>query len=269
MAAQRDLAIDFFQHCIGVLCALHGREHISRSDRADPDLRGQLECHGFREFNHSGLGRVVVSVIWIAHDAVSRGGLQDHSATPLPHMPGRSLGYVEDAGEIDGKSPVPLFGSDVEEVVADAYAGVVDEDVNCAHEPYGFAEGRLDLLEMRDVRGDRAGHARQISSNLLASFGVAIQHNHVRAFFQKAGRSGGTDAAGAAGDENSLAVKTSHEGVRIQFVVVEEKLAMVGAYKKAFNRKDRKIAKEPRRTPRMLFRTLTSNGAKHHHSAVC
>jgi len=99
---------------------------------------------------------------------------------------------------------------------------------------------------MRDVRGDRAGHARQISSNLLASSGVAIQHNHVRAFFQKAGRSRGTDAAGAAGDENSLAVKTSHEGVRIQFVVVEEKLAMVGAYKKAFNRKDRKGNREGR-----------------------
>ena len=52
-------------------------------------------------------------------------------------MAGGGLRHVEDSGEVDGDDLVPFFGSDVEEVVADADTGVVDEHIDAVHHADG------------------------------------------------------------------------------------------------------------------------------------
>src|SRR4029077_18975593 len=136
-------------------------------DGAHANLGRELDRHGAGEFDDSGFGGVVVGVIGISHDAVGGGGLQDDTAASLdreklPHVTRRGLRYVEHAGEIDGNHFVPFFGSDVEEVVADADTGVVDEDIDCAHHANRFGECSFHLHQVGDVGDDGFRDFRQL-----------------------------------------------------------------------------------------------------------
>jgi len=59
--------------------------------------------------------------------------LQDNAGAvgrgSLHHVAGSGLRYVENSSQIHRDDLLPLFGSDVEEFVADADAGVVDEHI--------------------------------------------------------------------------------------------------------------------------------------------
>ena len=113
MAAERNLLAYFFEHRVAVLRALHGGEHVSRRNGADPHLWSEFERHGTREFDDSGFGRVVVGVVGISHDPVGGCGLQDDAAAALPHVARCSLGDVENAGQVDGEHLLPFFRRDV------------------------------------------------------------------------------------------------------------------------------------------------------------
>src|SRR5579863_5644535 len=151
MATKRNLVVDFCKHCIGVLRALHGRKYVAWSNGTDPDFRGELKCHCLGQFDYSGFCGIVVGIIRLADDAIGGCSLQNHSAATLPHVACRSLGDVENSGEIDGENTVPLSGSDVEKVVANADACVVDEDVDASHDANRVGERRLNLLKVRNI----------------------------------------------------------------------------------------------------------------------
>jgi len=69
-------------------------------------------------------------------------------------VPGHRLGHIKDAGQVHREDLLPLLLGDVREVVADADPGVVDQDVDSAHDPYGFLNGILDLALVRNVTRD-------------------------------------------------------------------------------------------------------------------
>ena len=98
--------------------------------------------------------------------------------TPLPrfhHVTCSGLRYVEDAGEIYSDHLVPFFGSDIEEVVADADAGVVDEDVDSVHDADRVGQRGFHLHQVGDVGDDGLGNSRQLVTNGRARFRVAVE----------------------------------------------------------------------------------------------
>ena len=204
VAAQGDLAVDFFEHGIGVFGALHGCQDIAGRDGADSYLGGEFEGHGFCEFDDSCLGGVVIRIKRLPYEPIGRGGLQDHAAAALPHVTRGGLGHVEESGQVHRESAVPFIGSDVEELVADGDAGVIDEDVDPAHEVDGFRERSLDLRELRDVGGNDAGEFRELALDFGATFLVAVEDDDARAFFEEADSGGGADSAGASRDQHTF-----------------------------------------------------------------
>src|ERR1700733_28340 len=151
VAAKGDFLVDRFEHSVGVFGALHGGQDVSGGDGVDSYFGREFEGHGFGEFDDCGFGGVVVGVKRVADDAVGGGGLEDDAAALLDHVAGGGLGDVENAGQVDGDYFVPFIGRDVEEIVADADAGVVDEDVDSAHRVGGLGEGVLYLIEIADI----------------------------------------------------------------------------------------------------------------------
>src|SRR6266849_6268655 len=210
VAAERNFLVHLFAHLVGVLGALHGCQDVTGRDRAHADFGSEFERHRFRQFDHAGFGRVVVCVVGIAHHAVGRRCLQNYAATALHHVPGGRLRYVEDAGEVHGDHFVPLFWGNVEKVVTNADAGVVDENVDPAHNASGFREGCLHLLEVRHISRNRGRQAGEFVLDILASLVVAVEHAHYRALLEKAGRRRGADAAGATGDQDSFRFQAAH-----------------------------------------------------------
>src|SRR6266852_5409988 len=156
VAAERNFLVHLFEHLVGVLGALHGCQDVTRGDRAYADFGSEFEGHGFRQRNYAGLGGVVVRVIGIAHHAVGRRCLENYAASALHHVARCCLGNVKNAGEVHGDHFVPLFRRDVEKVVTDADAGIVNQNIHCAHQASSFREGRLYLLQVRHVGGNHA-----------------------------------------------------------------------------------------------------------------
>ncbi len=136
-------------------------------------------------------------------------------------MPRGGLRHIEDSREIYRDHLVPLFGSDVEKVVANANAGVVDEDIDRAHCADRLGESGFDLLQVSHVGDDGLRYFRELPAKRVASFGVAVENTDVRAFFEKASGSGRADAAGAAGDQDSFVGQAPHED-RSRFSVFGE-----------------------------------------------
>src|SRR5580704_3153929 len=101
------------------------------------------------------------------------------------------LRHVEDSGEIYSDHFVPFFRSDVEEVVADADAGIVDEDIDSAHRADCAGEGSFDMLEAGDVGDEGFGDGPQLLTNGFAGSGVAIEDADSGAFLEET-RGGGS-----------------------------------------------------------------------------
>ena len=141
--------------------------------------------------------------------------MQNHSAAALgrktlPHVARGGLRYVEDAGEIHGDDLVPFFGSDFEEAVADADAGVVDEHIDAAHGADRFGERGFYLHQVGDVGDDGFGDCRQLVTKGGAGCGIAVEDADLRTFFEKTRGGGGADSAGASGDQDSFVFQASH-----------------------------------------------------------
>ena len=68
----------------------------------------------------------------MADNAVGRRHVENDAAGVRHHVARRGLRDVEDAGEVHGQDAIPVFRRDVEKVVANADAGVVDDDIEAA-----------------------------------------------------------------------------------------------------------------------------------------
>src|SRR5208282_704871 len=153
---------------------LHRRQHVSRSHRAHPHPRRQLQRHRPRQLNHSRLGRVVVRVIRISHHPISRRRLQNHSRTgrnrgrltrgrltrrtltrePFPHVPRRRLRHIKHACQIHRQHPLPLLRSDVQKPVPNADPRIVDHHIHAIHQPNRLRKRRLHLHQISHVGND-------------------------------------------------------------------------------------------------------------------
>src|SRR5271165_6352610 len=117
----------------------------------------------------------------------------------LHHVASGGLRHVENASQVHGKNRVPLFRGDVEKLVANADACVVDDHVQAAELAYNRSEGLLHLRVIGDIREERPGDCRDFLTDLLAGALVAVEDGDTRAFLQKARSGGRTDAAGTSG----------------------------------------------------------------------
>ena len=80
--------------------------------------------------------------------------MDDHAAPLLPHVSGGGLSHVENAGQVYRHHLVPFSRRDVEKVMADANACIVDQHIHCTHHADCLGKCRLDLLEVRHVGSD-------------------------------------------------------------------------------------------------------------------
>ncbi len=88
--------------------------------------------------------------------------------TPPPcchHVARRGLRHMEDAGQVHGENPVPFFRRDVEKLVANADAGVVDDDVQPIQRDNDIAESVLHLPVIRHVGQKSPADPWQILAN--------------------------------------------------------------------------------------------------------
>src|SRR5581483_7962756 len=107
--------------------------------------------------DHSGFGGVVVGVVWVTHDAVGGSSLQNYSPMVLHHVARSGLRHVENTSEVDGNYFVPLFGRDIEKIMANADTGVIDQDIDAAHDSYSIVECPLYFFEVRNVCVEGSG----------------------------------------------------------------------------------------------------------------
>jgi hypothetical protein len=149
----------------------------------------------------------------ISHDAVGGAHVQDDSTVMLQHVPGHRLGHIEDAIEVHPDDLLPLLPGDVQEVVANADPGVVDQDVDSAHDLDGFINGILNLAQIRDVTGDELGQVGQIGCELFPGLPVSIQNHDLRALIEKADCRGKADPAGPARDDHPFVLESPHGSV--------------------------------------------------------
>ena len=173
-------------------------------------LRGQFQRHRTRQLDDSRFGCVVVRVEGMAHDAVGGGGIENDAAAVLRHVARRGLRHMEDAGQVYGENPLPFFRRDVEKLVTNADARVVDDDVQPIQRDNDIAESLLHLPAIRHVGQKSPADPWKILANPVAEAFIAIENSHARAFLQKARGGGGSDAAGASGDDHSFALESAH-----------------------------------------------------------
>src|SRR5208337_4940696 len=121
-----------------------------------------------------------------------------------------SLCDVKHASEVYRDYSLPFFRSDVEELVADADTGVVDQYLNSIHHAYCISQRGFDLHEVGDVGNDGLGDSRQLVANCRARFGIAIENANARTFLQKACCCRRANSAGASGDEDSFICQSAH-----------------------------------------------------------
>ena len=60
-------------------------------------------------------------------------------------MSGRSLCHVKDPGEVHRHDVVPFLGCNVQELVPDTDAGIIDEHVEATHDPNRIVNGCVHL----------------------------------------------------------------------------------------------------------------------------
>src|ERR1700730_1520359 len=148
VSLQGNFTVHFIEHRVSIFRTLHGSEHVSGGYGAYSNPGRQFEGYRAGEFDHSRFSGVVIGVVRISHDPVGRGGLQDHAAAVLPHVAGGDLDHVKHTREGHGNHFVPFFGGDVEEVVANADACVLDEYVDAAHQAHSFGKSGAHLIEV-------------------------------------------------------------------------------------------------------------------------
>ncbi len=183
----------------------HVSGHVTGRDGVDGDAVGRvLACQRDGEAMHAGLGRGVIGLPVLALEAVDRADLDDPAPAALAHALDHRAGDVEHRVEIGVDDLVPLLGGHAVERGVAGDAGVVDQDF---HRP----QRRLDLAD-EGARVLGRGHVALEQGNLVALrlhallpgarlFFVAIVAGNPMALVGQAFADGGTDAAGAAGDQ--------------------------------------------------------------------
>jgi hypothetical protein len=171
--------------------------------------RRELERHRAREREHPRLPGVVVGVVVVAGERVRRAHVHDHPAAARDHRPRRALRDVEDAVQDDVHDLLPLLDGDVEEVVADRDARVVDDDVEPAPSLLDLVEGAVDLARVRDV-GQRALDAGEIDAQPLEPRLVSVESDHAGPLLEEPPACRRADPTGTARHEHPLVDQPSH-----------------------------------------------------------
>jgi hypothetical protein len=94
--------------------------------------------------------------------------------------------------------------------VADADAGVVDQDIDCSHGADGLGEGGFDLRAVGYVGEYSFGDFWELVAGCVAGFCVAVEDADLGAFVQESDGCGCAYAAGASGDQDSFVLQTLH-----------------------------------------------------------
>jgi hypothetical protein len=74
----------------------------------------------------------------------------------------------------------------------------------------GFGEGGLHSPQISYVGVECGGQAGQVVRDFFPRFGIAVKNADCGSFIEKTRCGGGTDAAGSAGNQDTLAVQTAH-----------------------------------------------------------
>ena len=116
-----------------------------------------------------GFRRVVVGVVRVADDAVGGCHVQDDAAVVRHHVARGRLRDVEDAAQVHGQHPVPFLGRDVEKVVTNADAGIVDDDVEAAQADDHITDRMLYPAGVADISLESPNDAGQFVLKLSRS----------------------------------------------------------------------------------------------------
>ena len=134
------------------------------------------------------------------------------AAARIEHELRRGLGGEERPLEVDAHDEVEARLAHVGERLADLDAGVVDQDVEAAEGLVRVAHEALGLARYADVRAQCDRLPAQLldpgGDGARAVAAAVVVHRHVGALAREAQRDGLADAAGAAGDERSLALES-------------------------------------------------------------
>ncbi len=94
--------------------------------------------------------------------------------------------------------------------MANADAGIVNDDVQATESDDRIAKSVLYLPGIADIRPEAAYQSRQLVFNFLAGRSIAIKDHHAATLFDEARRGCRADAAGAAGNEDAFVFEASH-----------------------------------------------------------
>jgi len=177
------------------------------SPRLELSPNSVVEHEGFGEEIQPGLGCVVAGASGEGVFAGQAGDVDDESSARFGEAGERFAGAIEGAVQIEIDIAAPIVEGHVPDSAKDAFAGVVDEDIEAAKGGVGELEEARDVFGLTDVRrvaGDLAellhGGDRVADSVL----GPAAD-GHGGAFAQEPFGDGTSDAARAARHNRNLA----------------------------------------------------------------
>ena len=140
--------------------------------------------------------------------AAPPGLARDVDDPPAPalrhHLPGHGLQREQQALHVDGKDGVVAFLGDLEDGGEIEGRGVVDEDIDAADQPDGFADEMVDRGHVGDLERDRDGAVAELVGQRAGLRSQPVGDDDPRAFGGIAPADGGADAAGAAGHDRHL-----------------------------------------------------------------
>src|SRR3984893_5261991 len=197
----------------------HRSNHLSVDEARCDTVHGdaaprRLQRQALGEAEQSRLGSGVVGLPDVAGFPDYRADVDDAAGGPLHHVVEDRLDHVEGAGEIDPEDGVPILHSHLAHRLVHGHAGVVDEQVNPASLPEHIAGDANAVLWMADVAlvgGDGEALLRRLALEAVRCFPAAVvTGGDARAFLWQRGGDGGSDAAGAAGDNGNASIEIAH-----------------------------------------------------------
>ncbi|GAC1477811.1 MAG: hypothetical protein NVS2B11_00830 [Acetobacteraceae bacterium] len=133
-------------------------------------------------------------------------------------VPDGGAGAEVGAAEVDRHHLVPKRRLGVEQRLAGAHDGVVDQDVDPAIRGHHLPEQPLHRSRVGDVAGEEAGPASlggDHGADRLAALDHRLGHvgdDHLRALCGEQARNGAADTGRTAGHDRDLAVEPGHAG---------------------------------------------------------
>src|SRR5919204_1731777 len=209
--AERDLAVDLFEHGRGVFRFLHGREHIARTDGDHSHYGCQLEGHGSREFDDARLGGVVIRVERVPDNPVRRSHVDDYPTSGVDHPARRLLSDGEDSREVDGEQLRPLGRREIQKFVPPTDAGVVDQDVQSTQHTVDVVERPDDGTVVGDIGNDGLDQVGKPGLDLFGTSRITVDDDNTAFLVDESSHGRGADAARPTGDDHALSLQSAHQ----------------------------------------------------------